>query len=133
VKPAVCALFHQASELIGRRWTGAIIYVLLKERCRFAALRAGIPGITDRMLSERLQELEGAGIVERIVIPETPVRIEYALTPKGRALARPFDAIGRWAHEWLVPESGSAAASSGRRRSRRNSRTDSLTPRRARN
>src|SRR5438477_10171827 len=101
VKPAVCSLFRRASELIGRRWTGAIIYVLLKERRRFAELRASIPGITDRMLSERLQALEEEGIVERRVIPETPVRIEYLLTAKGRALARPFDAIGRWAHDWL--------------------------------
>ena len=97
----VCSLFHRASELIGRRWTGAIIYILLKGRRRFAELRAAIPGITDRMLSERLQELEEEAIVERKVIPETPVRIEYALTSKGRALARPFDAIGRWAHEWM--------------------------------
>jgi len=97
----VCTLFHQASELIGRRWTGAIIYVLLRGRCRFAALRAAIPGITDRMLSERLQELEQQAIVARAVIPETPVRVEYSLTEKGRALAAPIDAIGAWAHDWL--------------------------------
>jgi DNA-binding HxlR family transcriptional regulator len=127
-KPSVCDLFHRASELIGRRWTGAIIYVLLRERCRFADLRAGIPGITDRMLSERLQELEQEGIVERIVIPETPVRIEYALSPKGRALARPVDAIGRWAHEWLA-----AASPAARRRGpRAHSLRDPLTRRRAR-
>jgi DNA-binding HxlR family transcriptional regulator len=97
----VCGLFHRASELIGRRWTGAIIYVLLRGRARFAALRAAIPGITDRMLSERLQELEQEGIVAREVIPETPVRIEYSLTDKGRALATPIEAIGTWAHDWL--------------------------------
>ena len=97
----VCALFHRASELIGRRWTGAIIYVLLRDRSRFADLRNDIPDITDRMLSERLQELEAEGIVERLVIPETPVRVEYSLTPKGRALAKPVDAIGHWAHDWL--------------------------------
>jgi DNA-binding HxlR family transcriptional regulator len=97
----VCGLFHRASELIGRRWTGAIIYVLLRGRTRFAALRAAIPGITDRMLSERLQELEQEAIVAREVIPETPVRIEYSLTDKGRALAGPIEAIGMWAHDWL--------------------------------
>ena len=75
--------FHRASELIGRRWTGAIIFVLLKSRCRFATLRDAIPEITDRMLSDRLQELEQEGIVERTVVPETPVRVEYALTKKG--------------------------------------------------
>src|SRR4030095_9281526 len=84
--PELCRRFHRASELIGRRWTGAIIYVLLKSRCRFATLRAAIPDITDRMLSERLQELEQEGIVERTVVPDTPVRVEYALTKKGRGL-----------------------------------------------
>src|SRR5688572_898884 len=56
--PELCTRFHHASELIGRRWTGAIIFVLLKSRCRFATLRDAIPDITDRMLSDRLQELE---------------------------------------------------------------------------
>ena len=99
--PALCARFHRASELIGRRWTGAIIFVMLKSRCRFATLRDAIPDITDRMLSERLQELEQEGIVERTVVPETPVRVEYALTKKGRALASAIDAIADWAHKWI--------------------------------
>src|SRR3954447_10730777 len=90
--PELCVRFHRASELIGRRWTGAIIFVLLKARCRFATLRDAIPDITDRMLSDRLQELEEEGIIERTVIPETPVRVEYALTRKGRARAAPITA-----------------------------------------
>ena len=94
---ALCATFHHAIELIGRRWTGAIISLLLQSRCRFATLRAAIPEITDRMLSERLQELESEGILERTVIPETPVRVEYSLTKKGRALATAVEAIGDWA------------------------------------
>jgi DNA-binding HxlR family transcriptional regulator len=102
--PALCPQFHRASELIGRRWTGAIIYVLLKSRCRFAALRDAVPDITDRMLSDRLQELEQEGVVERTVIPDTPVRVEYALTKKGRALAPTFDAIAAWAHKWTDAE-----------------------------
>jgi DNA-binding HxlR family transcriptional regulator len=99
----VCDRFHHAIELIGRRWTGALIFVLLRSRCRFAELRAAIPDITDRMLSDRLRELEKEGVVERTVIPETPVRIEYALTKKGRALAQAFEAIGEWAHKWDSP------------------------------
>src|SRR2546430_6312131 len=102
--PALCARFHRASELIGRRWTGAIIFVLLRSRCRFATLRDAIPDITDRMLSERLQELEQEGIVERTVVPETPVRVEYALTKKGRELSTAFEAIGQWAHKWVEAE-----------------------------
>ena len=75
--PELCSRFHRASELIGRRWTGAIIFVLLRSSCRFAALREAIPDITDRMLSDRLQELEAEGIVARTVVPDTPVRVEY--------------------------------------------------------
>src|SRR3970282_594269 len=95
--PELCPRFHKASELIGRRWTGAIIFVLLRARCLFAALRDAIPDIPDRMLCDRLQELEHEGIVERTVVPKTPVRVEYALTKKGRALASGVDAISDWA------------------------------------
>src|SRR6188474_1113945 len=108
--PALCTRFHHASELIGRRWTGAIIYVLLQETCRFATLRDAIPDITDRMLSERLQELEQEGLVDRTVIPETPVRVEYALTKKGRALTEAMDAIVDWAHKWTEDQSATAKA-----------------------
>src|SRR5436190_13749634 len=100
-RPELCSRFHRASELIGRRWTGAIIFVMLKSRCRFATLRMAIPDITDRMLSERLQELEQEGIVERTVVPVMPVRVEYALTKKGRALSAAIEAISEWAHKWV--------------------------------
>jgi DNA-binding HxlR family transcriptional regulator len=102
--PELCQRFHRASELIGRRWTGAIIFVLLESRCRFATLRDAIPDITDRMLSDRLQELEQEGILERTVVPETPVRVEYALTKKGRALGAAMEAIKEWAHKWTDPD-----------------------------
>ena len=108
--PELCSRFHQASELIGRRWTGAIIYVLMRTRCRFATLRDAIPDITDRMLSERLQELEQEGIVERTVIPDTPVRVEYALSAKGRALASTIDAISAWAERWVTLPTASSQA-----------------------
>jgi DNA-binding HxlR family transcriptional regulator len=102
--PSLCARFHRASELIGRRWTGAIIFVLLGSPCRFAALRDAIPDITDRMLSERLQELELEGVVDRTVVPDTPVRVEYGLTRKGRALATAIEAITDWAQKWIELE-----------------------------
>src|SRR5450755_331109 len=104
VDPQLCGRFHRAIELIGRRWTGAIVFLLLRTRCRYAALRDAIPDITDRMLSERLQELEQEGIVERTVIPDTPVRVEYALTRKGRALVPAVNALVDWAHKWVDPE-----------------------------
>jgi DNA-binding HxlR family transcriptional regulator len=116
---ALCGRFHQAIELIGRRWTGAIVFLLLRTRCRYATLRDAIPDITDRMLSERLQELEEEGIVERTVVPATPVRVEYALTKKGRALASAIDAMAVWAERWVELDSrASRAAASARPRRR---------------
>jgi DNA-binding HxlR family transcriptional regulator len=116
--PELCVRFHKASELIGRKWTGAIIFVLIKTRCRFATLRDAIPGITDRMLSERLQELEAEGIVERTVVPETPVRVEYSLTKKGRELAAPIKAITDWAHDWMEVDAPAASRQPARTRRR---------------
>jgi DNA-binding HxlR family transcriptional regulator len=116
LRPVLCSRFHRASELIGRRWTGAIIFVLLKSRCRFAVLSAAIPDITDRMLSDRLRELEDEEIIERTVVPETPIRVEYALTKKGRALASAINAITEWAHRWIPVD---PPAESGQRRTSR--------------
>ena len=95
-----CPYFHHAVELIGRRWTGAIVRALQSGLSRFTELTDAIPGLSDRMLSERLKELEAEGIVERRVIPETPVRIEYALTEKGRDLSAAMSAISAWASRW---------------------------------
>jgi DNA-binding HxlR family transcriptional regulator len=108
----LCHRFHRAVELVGRRWKGAIIFLLLQDRARFAQLRAAIPGITDRMLAERLHELEAEGVISRTVLPETPVRVEYALTRKGRALAGALGAIGQWAEKWIAdpaPDARNAA------------------------
>ena len=114
--PQVCTRFHHASELIGRRWNGAIIFLLLKQTCRFATLRDGIPDITDRMLSERLQELEQEGVVERVVVPDTPVRVEYSLTKKGKALAEAIDSISNWAEKYVaLPEAKPKPRKSARR------------------
>ena len=99
---AFCPYFHRAVELIGRRWTGAIVRALLRDVVHFSELTRVIPDLSDRMLSERLKELEAAGIVARTVIPATPVRVEYRLTAKGRALEPVLDAIGQWAGEWLI-------------------------------
>jgi DNA-binding HxlR family transcriptional regulator len=112
----LCARFHKAVELIGRRWSGAIIQTLLQGPARYAELRGAIPDITDRMLSERLRELEDEAIVARTVIPETPVRVEYSLTPKGRALQPALDAIGHWAGKWVETDEAVPAAGPASRR-----------------
>ena len=98
--PVVCRHFHQAIELIGRRWTGAILRVLMGGRMRYCTIRGAIPEVSDRMLSERLKELETEGIVLRLVTPDTPVRVEYELTKKGRALEQALAAVEQWAEEW---------------------------------
>jgi DNA-binding HxlR family transcriptional regulator len=103
-----CPRYHRAVELVGRRWTGAIIRVLLQGRARYHELRDAIPDISDRMLSERLRELEQEGVIERSVVPETPVRVEYDLTEKGRALEPVVRAIAKWAERW-IPAVESAA------------------------
>lgn len=102
---AVCPLYHQAAELIGRRWTGAIVRALADGAVRFGDIAAAVPGLSDRMLSARLKELETEGLVARTVLPEHPVRIEYHLTPMGQDLGAVMDAIGQWAHRWLTAAS----------------------------
>ncbi len=98
---SVCPRFHRAVELVGRRWTGAILSSMLSGATRFTDIVHAVPGLSDRLLSERLKELELEGIVTRIVHPDTPVRIEYTLTEKGRDLSRVTDAVSDWAHRWL--------------------------------
>lgn len=97
---AFCPVYHRAIELIGRRWTGAILRVLLGGPTRFSDIAGHIPGLSDRLLSERLKELEAEGIVVRTVYPEMPVRIEYALTEKGHALENVIAAVSVWAETW---------------------------------
>jgi DNA-binding HxlR family transcriptional regulator len=97
-----CPLYHRAIEIVGRRWTGAIIRALLAGNIRFSQIRSTVPGLSDRLLSERLKELEAEGIVERQVLALTPVRIEYHLTPKGEALASVVQAVSVWAETWLA-------------------------------
>ena len=122
LKPQLCAKFHRAVELIGGRWTGAVIQLLLHGRMRFAELRTAIPEISDRMLSERLRELEAEGILARIVVPESPVRVEYELTEKGRALEHALAAVGRWAERWVIDATPAAAAPASTRAAHRSVR-----------
>ena len=97
---AFCPRFHHAIELIGRRWSGAILRVLLDGPTRFSDITGAVPGLSDRLLSESLKELEAEGMVVRTVFPETPVRIEYGLTEKGRALSDVIHAVSTWAEQY---------------------------------
>lgn len=97
-----CPRYHQAVEIIGARWSGAILQVLLGGAGRFGEIEAAIPEMSSRMLSQRLKELEVEGLVERRVTPEKPVRIDYRLTAKGRALAPVVKALSAWANRWVT-------------------------------
>ena len=106
----LCPRFHRAIELIGGRWTGPILRLLMDGPSRFAELRDAIPNISDRMLSERLHDLEAEGIVVRTVLPESPIRVEYALSQKGRELQASLDAVGKWAEKWIPATAAKRAA-----------------------
>ncbi len=97
-----CSLYHHAIELVGKRWTGAILLVLMDGPLRFSEIKQLVPDLSDRLLSERLKELEAEGIVQRHVIDDMPVRVEYTLTDKGRALQPAVFALKSWARAWLA-------------------------------
>ncbi len=97
-----CGLYHRAVELVGKRWTGAILLVLLEGPLRFSEVRQLVPDLSDRLLSERMKELEAEGIVERRVLDGVPVGVEYELTDKGRALEPTVRALKAWAQQWLA-------------------------------
>ena len=99
-RQACCSQYHHAVELIGRRWTGAILLVLMDGPLRFSEVKVLVVDLSDRLLSERMKELEAEQIVERRVIDDTPVRVEYALTDKGRALEPAMRALKSWAQAW---------------------------------
>lgn len=96
----LCPRLAKAMDLIGKRWTGLILYQLLDGPQRFNEIESALP-ISGRLLSERLKELEKEGIVERKVFSEVPVRVEYSLTEKGQALEGAIRNIEKWATGWL--------------------------------
>src|SRR2546421_12877163 len=95
-RESCCTLYHRAVELIGKRWTGAILFVLMDGPLRFSEVKQLVPELSDRLLSERLKELEAEDIVERHVIDDTPVRVEYRLTEKGAALQPVVRTLKSW-------------------------------------
>src|SRR5262249_49091010 len=116
---ALCPRFHKAIELVGSRWTGAILQMLMPGPARFSSLREAVGDISDRMLSERLHELEREGLVSRTVLPDPPIRVEYELTPKGRELQSTLASVARWAEKWIPEDAvltSPAPATSGKLR-----------------
>ena len=97
----LCKRYEQAIQLLGKRWTGLILDTMLEGPQRFCEMTAIVEGLSDRVLSDRLRELESEGVVERIVYPQIPVRVEYRLTEKGRDLRPVVQAIHEWAEKWI--------------------------------
>ncbi len=98
----MCPRYEHAIQLLGKRWTGLILDTLLVGARRFCELTATVEGLSDRVLSDRLRELEAEGIIERVVYPQIPVRVEYRLTEKGRDLKPVVQAIHEWAEQWIA-------------------------------
>lgn len=96
----VCPHFHAAIELIGKRWTGAIVFALTEGPLRFGELAKAVPGLSDRLLSQRLRELEQEGLVEREVEAGSPVRVTYSLTEAGVELGPAIGELKSWAKRW---------------------------------
>jgi DNA-binding HxlR family transcriptional regulator len=96
----VCPHFHAAIELIGKRWTGAIVCALTERPLRFGELARAVPGLSDRLLSQRLRELEDEGLVERDVEAGSPVRVTYSLTEAGTGLRPAIVELRAWARAW---------------------------------
>ncbi|HLX56460.1 MAG TPA: winged helix-turn-helix transcriptional regulator [Ktedonobacteraceae bacterium] len=99
----LCKRYEQAIQLLGKRWTGLILDTLMEGPQRFCEMTATVEGLSDRVLSDRLRELESEGVVERIVYPQIPVRVEYRLTDRGRDLRPVVQAIHDWAEKWIPP------------------------------
>ena len=98
---ALCPRFESAFAFLGKRWNGLIIQTLMTGPKRFKDISNLIPSMSDKMLSERMKDLESEGILMRHVYPETPVRIEYELTEKGKALRPVMEQISSWAEQWV--------------------------------
>ena len=106
-----CPYYHEAIELIGKRWTGAIVVVLLDDGpMRFSQIAAAVPELSDRLLSERMKELEARGVVERHVLDGPPVRVEYRLTAMGHELEPALSQLKAWAQQWLREDPTAAAS-----------------------
>jgi DNA-binding HxlR family transcriptional regulator len=100
--PACCPQYHEAIEFLGKRWTGAIVRVLmLRSPLRFTEIAQAVPQLSDRLLSERMKELEARGVVVRNELPGRPPGVEYALTPMGRELEPALEQLEAWARRWL--------------------------------
>lgn len=100
----ICPRFEKTFTILGKKWTGLIIEVLLVDNRRFKDISEQISGVSDRVLVERLKELEEEGIVLRTENEEGPIKVMYSLTEKGRSLEKVMAEIQAWADKWICVE-----------------------------
>ncbi|GAA0390667.1 HTH-type transcriptional regulator YodB [Acrocarpospora corrugata] len=96
-----CPAFQITVELAGRRWNGAILLAAERGATRYSEFLAAVPGISERLLAQRLRELDAEGLVERVVVPSTPVQITYTLTGKGAELVDALRPLIAWGERWI--------------------------------
>lgn len=99
-QPTICPKFEKAISLLSQRWTALVVYQLLHGKQRFSEIQSSI-GISGKVLSDRLKELEKQDLVKREVIPATPVIIEYSLTEKGFSMEPILRSIENWSQAWM--------------------------------
>ena len=102
----VCRRLLGSVELVGKRWSSAILLALARGAERYSDIPAVVPGLSDRMLAQRLKELEASGLLEREVIASTPVQVRYRLTPSGHDLIASLQPLAAWGQKWRPADDG---------------------------
>ncbi|GAB2476508.1 helix-turn-helix domain-containing protein [Xylanimonas ulmi] len=100
-----CRAFQSAMEIVGKRWTGAIMLAISRGSRRFGEILRVVAGLSDRLLSQRLKELAAHGLVTRTIVPTTPAYSEYTLTPLGEELIEAMQPLVTWGYLHPLPSS----------------------------
>ena len=98
-----CRRFLSSVELVGKRWSSGILLAIARGATRFSEIPAAVPGLSDRLLAQRLKELEGSGLVAREVVATTPVQVRYSLTASGGDLLQSLQPLVAWGQRWTPP------------------------------
>jgi DNA-binding HxlR family transcriptional regulator len=102
VDDELCRRFQAPIELVGKRWSSGILLAIQRGSTRFSEILAMVTGLSDRLLAQRLKELEAHSLIAREVIPTTPVQVRYHLTERGNELMESLAPLTAWGHKWGV-------------------------------
>ncbi|MGD8167429.1 winged helix-turn-helix transcriptional regulator [Herbiconiux sp. P16] len=100
IDDAECRRFTASVELVGKRWSSGILLAIAQGATRFSEIVDSVVGLSDRLLAQRLKELERVGLVSRSVVATTPVQVRYALTPRGADLLQSLQPLVSWGQRW---------------------------------